>query len=257
MNKRVPGMRLRVSQVCRRLKMSRQNYYRHLKVRRRREVEAELFAGFVRHERRRHPRMGCRKLLYLFRQSHAEAGAQIGRDRAFQELKPRGLLLEPKRAKPKTTGSSHRLPVEPNRIRDLEATEANQIWVSDLTYIQTQQGFMYLSLTTDQRSRKILGHTLAEDLKTEGCLRTAQMALAQLPAGQRPIHHSDRGCQYASHAHRQRLEKRQVQVSMTEKNHCAENAMAERINGILKQEYELDALFATNAQARRAVNQAV
>jgi transposase InsO family protein len=131
------------------------------------------------------------------------------------------------------------------------------VWVSDLTYLDTREGPAYLSLITDKVARKIQGYHVSEDLKTTGCLKALQMAQEKLPAGQHPIHHSDRGCQYASRAYAEALASRQMPSSMTEKNHCAENALAERMNGILKQEYGLDERFATMSQAREAVEQAI
>ena len=129
--------------------------------------------------------------------------------------------------------------------------------MSDLTYIRTEERFLYLSLITDDRSRKIVGWQAADGLEVEGCLRALQQALAQLPAGSRPIHHSDRGIQYCCHEYTQLLESRGLPISMTEHNHCAENAKAERVNGILKQEYGLGQTFASKAQARQAIEQAI
>jgi len=201
--------------------------------------------------------MGCRKILHLYRQSHPEEAGRIGRDRAFEEFRKRGLLIPKKRGKPRTTQAYHNLPIYRNRIKGLQPSAANQVWVSDLTYIHTRDGLLYLSLVTDSYSRKIQGYHLAGDLKASGCLCALDMALAHLPEGQHPIHHSDRGCQYASHEYVQKLAQRDLQVSMTEVDHCAENALAERMNGILKQEYELDWCFANRAEAQRAVKQAV
>ena len=246
-----------VSRVCRRLRMSRQNFYWEKKKRSRRRVEAELLAQFTRDQRREHARMGCRKILYLFGQAHTQHRSRIGRDRAFEELRKRGLLVPKKKAKPRTTRFNQNLPSFKNQIRDLEVASANQVWVSDLTYIQTAQGHLYLSLVSDKFSRKIQGYHAAEDLKTGGCLRALERALKGLPKGQYPIHHSDRGCQYASHEYIQRLKSRGLKISMTDSDHCAENALAERINGILKQEYELDAPFRTKEQAREAIKQAI
>ena len=138
-----------------------------------------------------------------------------------------------------------------NLIKKLKVSGRNQVWVADITYIRTQEGFMYLSLITDRWSRKIVGYHLAETLEAEGVLKALAMALKGLQRGERPIHHSDRGCQYASHAYVQRVEQAGLKMSMTENNHSAENAIAERVNGILKQEYFLDANFTNKPEARR------
>jgi transposase InsO family protein len=153
--------------------------------------------------------------------------------------------------------SRHSLPLFPNLIVGAETTGSNQIWVSDLTYIRTQEGYEYLSLIMDLHSRKIVGFNCGENLSTAGCLKALDQALIDLDGDSKPIHHSDRGCQYCSHEYVQRLTGRGLQLSMTEQNHCAENAAAERLNGILKQEYALRTEFLSRAQARAAVRQAV
>ena len=142
-------------------------------------------------------------------------------------------------------------------IKGLELTGANQVWVSDITYIRTREDFVYLSLITDKYSKKVVGFHVGRTLSAEDTLQALQMALESLPEGVCPIHHSDRGCQYCSHAYVKRLEDHGLAISMTEENHCAENAMAERMNGILKQEYFLNHEFRTVAQARQAVKEAV
>lgn len=246
-----------VSRLCQRLKMSRQNYYTAQKQYKRRDVQGGLLAQFTRQHRQLHPRMGCRKILFLYHESQGPEAERMGRDRAFEELGHRELLVARKKGKPKTTQSYHNLPICGNRIAALAPDSANQVWVSDLTYLDTREGPAYLSLITDKVARKIQGYHVSEDLKTTGCLKALQMAQEKLPAGQHPIHHSDRGCQYASRAYAEALASRQMPSSMTEKNHCAENALAERMNGILKQEYGLDERFATMSQAREAVEQAI
>ena len=116
---------------------------------------------------------------------------------------------------------------------------------------------MYLSLITDKYSRKIVGYHLGRTLETEDTLKALRMALAELPEGAKPIHHSDRGCQYCCHEYVSCLHEHGLGVSMTEVDHCAENAQAERMNGILKQEYFLSYEFRTVAQALKAVDEAV
>jgi len=186
------------------------------------------------------------------------AGVQIGRDRMFEELRHRQLLIEKRRAEhPHTTNSRHGLPVFPNLIREVEVITPNEVWVADLTYVRTRQAFMYLALLTDKRSRKIVGYHCGDTLEATGCMAALEMALADLPKGAKPIHHSDRGCQYCCHRYLEKLEARGLAVSMTESNHTAENALAERMNGILKEEYGLGSEFQTREQALRAVDQAV
>jgi transposase InsO family protein len=238
--------------------MTRQNYYARRKLRRRRAVDSELMAELVQRERQLQPRLGTRKLHHMLQPELKQAGVRMGRDRMFEELKKRDLLLAPIPAPyPHTTQSYHNLPVFGNRIKDQELTGPNQVWVSDLTYLRTLEGFLYLALVTDKYSRKIVGWHVGDTLEAIGCVRALDGALAELPEGQRPIHHSDQGSQYCCHEYVQRLQEWGLGISMTESNHCAENALAERMNGILKQEYGLGVEFVTKATAHQAVQQGI
>jgi putative transposase len=181
----------------------------------------------------------------------------IGRDRFFEVLAENDLLVVPKPAKPHTTNSRHSLPVFHNLLMGKLLNAPNEAWVSDLTYIRTDEGFLYASLITDAFSRKIVGSHIGDNLEAEGCLQALDQALSELPEGQIPLHHSDRGCQYCCHEYVDRLQERGLAISMTEIMHCYENALAERVNGILKQEYEMDRTFHTKAQAKKAFEQAV
>jgi transposase InsO family protein len=238
--------------------MSRQNYYARRKARQRRRVDGELVAEWVRAERRMQPRLGTRKLHFMLKGRLEEAGVKLGRDRMFEVLRERELLLEAQPAEyPGTTDSYHCLPVFTNRIKDLKVNKPNEVWVGDLTYLRTEVGFLYLALLTDKSSRKIVGYHCADTLEAEGCVKALEMALEELPAGAQPIHHSDRGTQYCCHEYVNRLVDRGLSISMTESNHCAENALAERMNGILKSEYGLGREFKSKSGARLAVDQAV
>ena len=148
------------------------------------------------------PRLGVRKLYHLIGVELKAAGVKMGRDRLFEELRKAGLLVERKPSEwPKTTNFNPALPVFKNLIKRRQLTGRNQVWVADITYIRTQQAFMYLGLITDKWSRKIVGYHLAETLGTGSVLKALAMALGGLKHRERPIHHSDRGCQYASHAY--------------------------------------------------------
>jgi len=246
-----------IGQACEYVDMSRQNYYAARRLRQRREIDEALIVELVRRERRMQPRLGGRKLLHLLREELEEAGVQIGRDRFFEVLAENDLLVSPKPARARTTNSRHSLPVFHNLLDGREVSSPNEAWVSDLTYIRTDAGFLYAALITDAYSRKIVGAHIGDSLEAEGCLAALAQALDDLPDGQAPIHHSDRGCQYCCHAYVERLQARGLAISMTEIMHCYENAMAERVNGILKQEYEMDRTFRTKAQAKKAFEQAV
>jgi putative transposase len=218
--------------------MTVQNYYARRCSRRRREVEVELVLALVRAEREQQPRLGGRKLYFLI---------------APEELGKVGLLVARKPSEwPKTTHFDPNLPVFKNLIKRRKVTGPNQVWVADITYIRTAEAFMYLALITDRWSRKIVGYHLGESLATAQVLKALAMALRGLKAGEQPIHHSDRGCQYASHDYVAGVRKAGLRMSMTQSNHSAENALAERVNGILKQEYWLDANFAGRPEARQA-----
>jgi transposase InsO family protein len=246
-----------ISALCERVKMSRQNYYAARRFRQRREVDEALILALVQRERKVQPRLGGRKLLHLLQTDLREAGVDLGRDRFFELLAERNLLVAPKRGTPRTTHSRHCLPVFHNLLAGIELQAPNEAWVSDLTYIRTDEGFLFAALITDAYSRKIVGANIGDTLEAVGCLQALDQALATLPAGKRPIHHSDRGCQYCCHEYVNRLQARGLTISMTEVMHCYENAMAERVNGILKQEYEMGRTFKTKTQAKAAFQQAV
>ncbi len=176
--------------------MSRQNYYARRGARERRRVDGELVVVLVKRERQLPPRLGTRKLHHKLKAELAEAGVKVGRDRFFEELRGRDLLLEPVRAaSPRTTQLYHNLPVSRNRIKDLEVTGPNQVWVSDLSYLRTEEGYLFMSLITDRYSRKIVGWNADDTLEAIGCVRALEQALAELPEWATPIHHSDQGCQ--------------------------------------------------------------
>lgn len=246
-----------IAGLCEKTGMSRQNYYKGRTERARREVDADLVEELVRAERAVQPRLGGKKLYRVLRPELEKAGVRIGRDRFIEMLGERGLLLEPLPKAPRTTNSRHSLPVFRNLLADLDLTGPNQAWVSDITYIRTDEGFLYLSLITDAWSRKIVGHHGGDTLETEGCLAALEKAAKDLVDGLFPVHHSDRGSQYCSHVYTNRLREHGLGISMTEELHCYENAKAERVNGILKQEYFLGGCFRTKAQALAAIEQAV
>jgi putative transposase len=238
--------------------MSPQNYYACRSARERRQVDRELVLNLVRAERQYQPRLGVRKLYHLITPELQAAGVKMGRDGLFAELGQAGYLVRKKRAVwPKTTQIDPSLPVFKNRLKGRKVTGPNQVWVADITYIRTEEAFVFLALIADYWSRKIVGYHLGETLETVIALKALAMALKGLKGSARPIHHSDRGCQYASHAFVCAARVAGLPMSMTQEHHSAENAVAERINGILKQEYGLDETFESVAEARRASPQAI
>ena len=157
----------------------------------------------------------------------------------------------------KTTNSLHRFYKYKNCIKDLVINKPNQVCVSDITYIRTIKGFCYLALITDMYSRKIVGYDLSDSLELTGCVRALQKALKQSAQRSPQIHHFDRGIQYCSNIYTQILINNDIKISMTEDNHCYENALAERVNGILKDEFYLDQSFDTIQQAKLATKNAI
>ena len=203
--------------------------------------------------RRSHPKLGCRKLKVMLE----DRKIYIGRDRLFALLKKHNLLIYRRKGYVRTTNSRHRLKTYKNTLKDLEVTEPNQAWVSDITYIKTSSGFLYLSLISDAYSRKIVGYNVDEYLWASGSVKALKKAISELKPGQSPLHHSDRGIQYCSRSYIEHLTRRGMSISMTEENHCYENAMAERLNGILKHEYHLKETFRCKKQVRKACEQAI
>jgi transposase InsO family protein len=238
--------------------MSRQNYYARRQVRQAQMVEAALICELVQAERQLQPRLGTRKLRVVLQGLLAQAGVTVGRDRFFGVLRRAGLLLAPlPREYPQTTSSHHCLPVFANLVKDRVVSRPNEVWVSDLTYLRTEESFLYLALVTDKFSRKIVGYHCGDTLAAVGCVRALKMALQDLPAGVYPIHHSDQGSQYCCHEYVNALAGRGLPISMTVQNHCAENALAERVNGILKGEYGLGQKLKSKALGRQLTDQGV
>lgn len=201
------------------------------------------------------PKIGGKKLYFLLRQTLLRSGnIELGRDRLFELLRENNLLVERRRKYAVTTNSNHPYKVHKNLILSEVVTHSNQIWVSDITYIKTKNGFSYLSLITDLYSRKIVGYHASDSLELIGCVKALKMALKK---GKPGIHHSDRGSQYCSRQYTTLLRKKGVKISMTESGNCYENAVAERMNGILKQEFNLNATFVDLKHVRKAVDQAV
>ena len=181
----------------------------------------------------------------------------IGRDRLFGVLRRNGLLVKKKRKYVRTTQSAHRFKVYKNLIWDEKVKRCEGVYVADITYLDTLEGYCYLSLITDQYSRKIVGYALSKSLSIEGSVEALQMALRETKNPKELIHHSDRGIQYCSRGYTELLKKKGVQISMTEENHVYENALAERVNGILKDELQLGKKLLSYSMAKELVDEAV
>jgi putative transposase len=245
-------------ELCRLLGYSRQAYYSHLKASEHRTFKEEQLCQQVQYHRRLQPRIGARKLLVLlkpFMQSHC---CRIGRDAFFDLLRWQGMLTRKRRNGAKTTFSLHRFKKYPDLAKGLIVNRPNQLWVSDITYLRINNGFAYLSLITDAYSRKIIGFCVSHDLSSHSCIIALQMALRSSGRpGELPLmHHSDRGTQYCSHEYTELLQQHHISISMTQDGNPRDNAIAERVNGILKQEL-LQEQYAGVSSARQAVREAV
>lgn len=211
----------------------------------------------VRKERIEQSRVGGRKLHKALQPSFEAAHLKVGRDYLFDILREYEMLIRRKKATCRTTYSHHRFYKYGNLVKSMNVTRPNQVWVADITYIRTIRGFCYLALITDMYSRKIVGYDISDSLELAGCLRALKTARRQARPAAGLVHHSDRGFQYCSNQYVDELKKHGFQISMTEENHCYENAIAERVNGILKDEFFLDQIFYSPFHARDAVKNAI
>ncbi|MFM5533815.1 IS3 family transposase [Aeromonas veronii] len=251
--------RLTIVRACLFLGISRQAYYKRNRVADERHAQGLQVVRFVRQVRLRQPRVGTRKLHYLL-QGQDDDGLKVGRDRLFQILAEHRLLVQPKRAYHKTTHSFHRFYRHTNLLKagpeQVTPVAPEQVWVADITYLPARSGPLYLSLVTDAYSRKIVGHHVHEGMHAESVAMAFKKALKQRRGGGELIHHSDRGVQYCSGLYQSLHERYGVKCSMTDGYDCYQNALAERVNGILKGELLLQSPQDL-AQAREMVREAV
>ena len=244
--------------LCRLFGKSRQAYHERLKYVSLRNVEEDIILSLVREARTKFPRMGAKKLLIYLGATFEQMDISIGRD-AFLELLYRNFLLVKRlRNKRKTTFSNHWMRKYPNLIRDYTPVSPNKLWVSDITYIETKSGFAYLSLITDAYSRKIVGWNLSSRLDANSPLQALKKAVSELPKGNNKlIHHSDRGSQYCSFQYVGMLNKHKIRISMTESGDPLENAIAERVNGILKMEWLHKNSLESYTEARKVIDRII
>ncbi len=203
--------------------------------------------------RKDNPGLGCVKLYIIISTLFKETGCMPGRDAFIELLRKHGLMVHIRRRRRyKTTDSNHHYRRYPNLIKDIVPHRPDEIWVSDITYIETEEGVCYLSLITDAYSHKIVGWAVGPTLETKYPLEALRMALETIDEGtaHRLIHHSDRGCQYCSDAYVAELKKHGVSISMTQSGDPLENAIAERANGILKSEWLYKMTIPTRAECK-------
>ena len=220
-------------------------------------LQEDLVIRLVEDIRRYQPRIGGKKLYKLLKIDLEKLEGHLGRDKFFDILRKRGMLVKRRKKYVTTTDSYHRFHKYKNQLKGRFLTGCNQAYVSDITYLRTYEGFVYLFLQTDAWSRKITGWHLSDNLSIEGAIKALGMTMKQCIKPEGVVHHSDRGIQYCCKEYVEILKRNKMEISMTEENHCYENAIAERVNGILKEEFLLDAKFANKALALKAVKEAI
>lgn len=249
---------LSIQKICDRFGMSPQGYYKSLRKELKAEYSEAVVVKLIQQCRSQLPVEGYHKLYKRLRVKLIEHGIKIGRDKLLGILRRNDLLVKHRRKYVNTTQSRHRFYVYENLIESYEVRRPNEVYVSDITYIKVGKGFMYLSLITDLYSRKIVGFNLSDSLGIKGSIKALRMALNQREdESQSLIHHSDRGIQYCSKEYVGILKKNGAKISMAGKGNCYENAVAERVNGILKQEFGLDQRMITSKQANKVVKESI
>ncbi|WP_452600488.1 IS3 family transposase [Pontimicrobium sp. MEBiC06410] len=224
--------------TCDLLELNRQVYYRAIKSRKHKQYIVHKVIALMRNIRNSMPKLGTRKLYYILKKELLIL--KVGRDKLFRILRANRMLIKPKRSYHITTDSHHRFRKHKNLVCNLEIEKPETIWVSDITYVGTRSTPSYLALITDAYSKKIVGYNLSNSLSVEGSLQALSMALSNRMYKNQPlIHHSDRGLQYCSNEYQKLLKDNDIRSSMTEKYDPYENAIAERVNGILKQEFNV------------------
>lgn len=243
--------------MCELFGYTRQAWYDTQKRQSQTQLAEVLVLNEAKKLRKEHKKMGCEKIHGLITPFLQEHQIKMGRDKFFYLMSEHGLQVRKTKRRARTTNSNHLFKRYPNIVRDVELISSGKLWVSDITYIRTQLGFAYLSLITDAYSKKIVGWCLWPNLSSTGALNALKMATKSEMVSQRLIHHSDRGIQYCCYDYVNYLKGCNIQISMTENGDPYENAVAERVNGILKDEYDLYSTFNDFNDAHEAVKIAI
>lgn len=219
---------------------TKQAYYKASESSQLRSVKEQQAKDAVLEIRRQMPRLGTRKLHFMLKETFRRHQIKVGREKLFSILRSEGLLIMKRKKYTITTNSKHHMRRYPNQIKDIFIGRPEQVWAADITYLDTFDGNSYLHLITDVYSKQIMGYEVCEDMEARSTLKALQMALKNRCYPDLPlIHHSDRGLQYCSKLYTNTLIKNNITISMTENGDPYENAVAERINGILKDEFGL------------------
>ena len=246
-----------MKQICDIVGISRQGYYKSKKKKRIKKLKEEIIIQLVQSHRRKMPKIGGKKLYRMILPDLERIQIKLGRDKFFRLLRRNALLIHRKKRYTRTTNSFHKFKIYTNLIKEIAPRTRDKIYVSDITYIIAESSFCYLALVTDLYSRKIVGYDISDSLNMEGSIRALKMAIKDKSDLLGLIHHSDRGIQYCSNLYTELLTENKIQISMSEKGNPYENAVAERMNGILKEEFMLGKSFQTKELAYKAVKEAV
>ena len=246
-----------IGRLCRLFGKTRHAYYDMNWHKDKQKAEAFLVLEMVALIRREMHNIGSIKLHKMLTEPMKSQGIKMGRDALHHLLHGNDLTVKPKKRYIKTTNSNHWMKKYPNLIKGMFVTESEQVWVSDITYIVVLNNFNFLSLITDLYSKQIMGYCLYPTLEGEGCLIALKMALSKRTKNNILIHHSDRGSQYCSYEYVNLLNSNSIRISMTEKGSPYENAIAERVNGILKKEFSLNQEFRSREEALRVVERSI
>ncbi len=231
------------TELCRINDISRQAYYQSMEHLVKEAFQKEILLSLVNNVRYRQPRIGGLKLLHILNPELEKLGYKVGRDKFFAFLRENNLLIHPVKKYHRTTDSVHFYDIYPNLAKDVQVNDINQVFVADLTYLSTQEGFIYLFLLTDLFSRQIVGYELSDSLHSKYAVAALAMALSYLRKGDSLVHHSDRGIQYCSFLYTDILKASAVKISMSAKGNPYENAYAERVNNTIKNEFVLNSKF--------------
>lgn len=246
-----------LGKLCRLFGKTRQAFYDHSWRGNDEQFQEAIVIDLVKQVRKSLPKVGTLKLIHMLKDDLDAHGISIGRDRFFALLKKYHLLVKRKKRYAVTTDSNHPYKKWADMLKGLSIQAPEQVWVSDITYLRTTHNFIYLSLITDAYSRKIVGHHLSQNLKAQGCLISLNKALSTRTTNQPLIHHSDRGIQYCCEPYVATLQQNNIAISMTQDGSPYDNALAERVNGILKTELNLSDTFRSYSDAIQVVHQAI
>ncbi|HVK96861.1 MAG TPA: IS3 family transposase [Flavisolibacter sp.] len=251
------GARRSTGLIAATLGYSRQYFYKQQKDLAKEELKKQHVKHLIDQQRKLLPRLGTRKIHHLIKDELELKQIKFGRDKLFDLMREYNLLIKPQRRYVQTTNSKHWLKKWPNIIKDLPVNAPNEVWVSDITYIKTEEGNCYLNMVTDAFSRKIVGYAVDANMEAENMIKALKMATKQKNTDVLTIHHSDRGLQYCSKEYVQFSEQNNILLSMTEKSDPYENALAERMNRTIKEEFGINRKMKNKQQLEELLKESI